>query len=321
MADDEFIGRERERAQLAAPMAEALAGHGSLILVAGEAGVGKTTLARQALTGSRLAVLEGFATPGGASAFAPLVEVLRAHLRSTAGGPLIEGPLADHLALLLPELGPATREGDPATLFEAIRLALATIAVRQPTAIFLDDLQWADDATLELLPALARTLPEEPLLILAAYRSDELPRAHPIRRMRSELPRSCRLEQVVVEPLDAAATAALVDQTLGPATPALRRVVFDRTDGIPLYVTELAAALAASGRLQQGPSGLELLDGAEVPLRTVCVMPYSCGRPGFPTMLAPRPWRRLWRGRSSTLSWYGRLRDWTLGLRNCSATA
>jgi tetratricopeptide (TPR) repeat protein len=101
---------------------------------------------------------------------------------------------------------------------------------------------------------------------LAAYRSDELPRAHPIRRMRSELRRSGRLQQVVVEPLDAAATAALVDQSLGPATPALCRVVFDRTDGIPLYVAELAAALAASGRLQQGPSGLELLDGAEVPL-------------------------------------------------------
>ena len=102
------------------------------------------------------------------------MEVLRAHLRSAADGPLIEGPLADHLALLLPELGPATPKGDPATLFEAIRLALATIAAQQPTAIFLDDLQWADDATLELLPALARTLLEQPLLILAAYRSDEL---------------------------------------------------------------------------------------------------------------------------------------------------
>jgi hypothetical protein len=145
MADDEFIGRERECAQLASPTAEALRGYGSLILVAGEAGVGKTTLVREALSGSGLAVVEGFPTPGGASAFAPLVEVLRAHLRSTASRPLIGGPFVDHLALLLPELGPATREGDPATLFEAIRLALATIAARQPTAIFLDDLQWADD--------------------------------------------------------------------------------------------------------------------------------------------------------------------------------
>jgi DNA-binding NarL/FixJ family response regulator len=266
MADDDFIGREREFAQLVLPIAEVLDGRGSLILLAGEAGVGKTTLARRALTASGLAVLEGFATPGGASAFGPLVEVLRAHLRSTAGGPLIEGPLADHLALLLPELGPATPKGDPATLFEAIRLSLATIAAQQPTAIFLDDLQWADDATLELLPALARTLPEQPLLILAAYRSDELPRAHPIRRMRSELRRSGHLQQLSVEPLDAEATAALVDRILGPVAPSLRQAVFDRTDGIPLYVTELSAALAASGRLQSGASGLELLDGADVPL-------------------------------------------------------
>ena len=63
------------------------------------------------------------------------------------------------------------------------------------------------------------------------------------------------LHQVAVEPLDAAATAALVDRTLGPAAPTLRRAVFDRTDGIPLYVTELAAALAASGRLKSGTFG------------------------------------------------------------------
>ena len=266
MADDEFIGRERECAQLALPIAEALDGRGSLILLAGEAGVGKTTLARRVLAGSGLAVLEGLATPGGASAFAPVVEVLRAHLRSRPGRPLIEGPLADHLALLLPELGPASPRGDPATLFEAIRLALATIAAQHPTAIFLDDLQWADNATLELLPALARALPEQPLLILAAYRSDELPRAHPIRRIRSELRRSGHLRQVSVEPFDAEATAALVGRILGPVAPTLRRAVFDRTDGIPLYVTELSAALSASGRLQSGSSGLVLLDGAEVPL-------------------------------------------------------
>jgi predicted ATPase len=193
------------------------------------------------------------------------VEALRAYLRS-ADGPLIEGPLAAHLALLLPELGPAAAEGDPATLFEAIRLAVATIAARHPTALFLDDLQWADDATLELLPALARTLPEQPLLMLAAYRSDELPRTHPIRRMRSELRRSGHLRQVVVEPLDAEGTDALVERALGSAAPTLRRAIFDRTDGIPLYVTELAAALVASSRLHAGPAGMELLDGADVPL-------------------------------------------------------
>ena len=84
--------------------------------------------------------------------------------------------------------------------------------------------------------------------------------------MRSELRRSGHLRQVVVEPLDAEGTDELGERTLGSAAPTLRRAIFDRTDGIPLYVTELAAALVASGRLHSGPAGMELLDGADVPL-------------------------------------------------------
>jgi AAA ATPase domain len=177
--DQLLIGREREQAQLWAWAADALAGRGSLVLLAGEAGVGKTTLARRALAGSGLEVLEGVGVQGGTSAFGPVVEVLRAHLRIEGGGPLVEGPLAAHLALLLPELGPPAAEGDRATLFEAIRLALAAIAARRPAALLLDDLQWADDATLELLAALARSLDTQPLLILGAFRSDERPGTTP----------------------------------------------------------------------------------------------------------------------------------------------
>jgi DNA-binding NarL/FixJ family response regulator len=264
--DQVLIGRERERAQLRAWAADALGGRGSLVLLAGEAGVGKTTLVRRALAGSGLEVLEGVGVQGGTSAFGPVVEVLRAHLRSAEAGPLVEGPLAAHLALLLPELGPPAAEGDRATLFEAIRLALAAIAARRPAALLLDDLQWADDATLELLAALARSLDTQPLLVLGAFRSDELPRGHPIRGLRSELRRAGRLRQVAVEPLGAEATAALLERTLGTAGPSLRRAVFDRTDGVPFFVNELGSALAASGRLEAGPSGLELLEGEDVPL-------------------------------------------------------
>jgi len=264
--DDQLIGREREQARLQAWAAEVFAGRGSLVLLAGEAGVGKTSLARRALAGSGLQVLEGVGTQGGTSAFGPVVEVLRAHLRSEGGGPLVEGPLAGHLALLLPELGPPAAETDRATLFEAIRLALAAIAARGPAAVFLDDLQWADDATLELLGALARSLDTQPLLVLGAYRSDELPRDHAIRRLRSELRRAGRLRQVTVESLGAEATATLLERTLGAAGPTLRRAVFDRTDGVPFFVNELGSALAAGGRLQAGLSGLELLEGEDVPL-------------------------------------------------------
>src|SRR5919199_869255 len=105
----ELVGREAERAALTRAVAAAVESSGGLVLLAGEAGGGKTTPARDAL-------------PGG---------------------------------VLLPELGAPPERGDRATLFEAVRCALTTIAGRRPTAILLDDLQWADDGTLELLPVLA----------------------------------------------------------------------------------------------------------------------------------------------------------------------
>ena len=264
--DDQLIGREREQAQLHAWVTAARAGRGSLVLLAGEAGVGKTTLARAALAGSGLQILEGFGVQGGTGAFGPVVEVLRSSLRAAGGGPLVEGPLAAHLALLLPELGPPAPGSDRATLFEAVHQALAAVAARRPAALLLDDLQWADDATLELLGALARSVDAQPLLLLGAFRSDELPRGHAIRRLRGELRRAGRLRQVAVEPLGPEASAALLERALGTVAPSLRRAVFDRTDGVPFFVNELGSALAASGRLAAGPAGLELLAGADVPL-------------------------------------------------------
>jgi DNA-binding NarL/FixJ family response regulator len=261
----ELIGRDREQAQLQVWVTEALAARGSLVLLGGEAGVGKTTLVQHSLADSGLQILEGFAVQGGTTPFGPIVEALRCYLRA-GGQPLIEGPLAAHLAMLLPELGTPAPGGDRATLFEAIRQALAEIAARCPTAIFLDDLQWADDATPELLGALARTLDSHPLLLLGAFRSDELPRGHPIRGLRSELRRVGRLRQLTVEPLAAEPSATLLEQTLGRVAPSLRRAVYDRTDGVPFYIRELGSALAASGRLVAGPSGLELLAGEDVPL-------------------------------------------------------
>src|SRR6266536_2415030 len=203
----------------------------------------------------------------GAGAYGPVIAALRSYLRSEGGGLPIRGPLAQHLALLLPELGFTPAPGDRATLLEAIRSALAGIAAHRPAAVFLDDLHQADDATLELIAALARSIEHEPLLILGAYRSDEIPRAHPIRRMRSELRRARHLRELAVEPLDAEAGAALLERVLGAvAAPSLRRAVFDRTDGVPFFIEELGLALAASRRLQQGPLGLELLEGKDLPL-------------------------------------------------------
>src|SRR5919199_6472531 len=239
---------------------------GGLLLLAGEGGVGKTTLARDALIGTELLVLEATATPGLSSPFGPIVAVLRAYLRIVPGGLDGCGPLARYLGVLLPELGAPPERGDRATLFEAVRCALTTIARRRPTVIVLDDLQWADDATLELLPVLAGAIAEEPLLLLGVYRSEEVSRAHLLRRMGSDLRRARRLNELVVQPLAAEETAVLARRVLGrPPGSALATMLFMRTQGIPLFVEELAQALVSSGRLREGRRGLELAGGGELP--------------------------------------------------------
>ena len=263
--DEQLIGREREQAELRPVLAAARAGHGGLILLAGEAGVGKTCLAEDVLADADLSVLTGAAYQDLVLPYGPIVTVLRSYLRTTPEGLHGCGPLAPYLALLLPELGAPPSGADRAMLFEAIRDAFTAIGRRRPTAVFLDDLHWADSATLDLLPMLAAALAQEPLLIIAAYRSDEIPRGHPLRRVRTDLRRAGRLREVVVEPLDATQTTDLAARILGgrPNT-TLAATLFDRTQGLPFFVEELAAALVASGRLIHEPKSVGLALDADV---------------------------------------------------------
>jgi DNA-binding NarL/FixJ family response regulator len=260
-----FVDRDHERSEIGAFLADAHGGGSTLLLIAGEAGVGKSTLVRVALREHGLDAVEGGARQDGTPPYGPVAEVLRGlrHLRR----PAVDGSLRRELARLLPELGAPAGVDDPGALREAIRAYLAEAATDGPIAIVLDDLQWADHATLELLPALARSLDGVEVAIVAAYRSDELPRTHPVRRMRSELRRGGRLRELTVGPFDVSNTAELLAATLGadPA-PTLTAAVFDRTDGVPFFVQELGTALAARNRVRSGPRGLELTNDDDLPI-------------------------------------------------------
>ena len=254
-----LIGRSREYGALLDALAAARAGRGGLLLVTGEAGVGKTRLVQTALDQSQLLCLTASLNPESAAPYAPIVSVLRAYRQRAPQAYADCGALAGYLALLLPELGQPPAESDAATLFEAIRCALGSIAAQQPLAILLDDLQWADYATLELLPALAAACASQPLLLVGVYRSDEIARGHPLRRMRLDLRRRGRLHEIALEPLDQAETALLAAQALGGSpSPALAATLHHRTQGLPFFIEELAAALAAAGRVRPGPAGVEL---------------------------------------------------------------
>jgi predicted ATPase/DNA-binding CsgD family transcriptional regulator len=270
MAAGGLIGRDQERARLGELLERAVAGEGGFALLSGEAGVGKTSLLDELVESSESAVLRGAAAHDSTPAYGPVVAALRSHLRAAPEALDECGPLREHLGLLLPELGPAPDEVETRTLQEAVRCALVGVAAERGALVVLDDLQWSDAATLELLAEIVPTLAESRLLIVGAYRSDELSREHPLRRMRTELrrrrsPAAATAAEIALEPLDEAGTAALLEGLLGePPSPPLVRAVHDRAQGLPFFLEELAGALAGEGRLQPGPAGLELADDSEV---------------------------------------------------------
>ena len=263
-----LIGRQSEQKELNHLLNDVLNKKGKLVLVAGEAGMGKTRLVEECLKQSRLLMLKTAISETATPSYGPIVAVLRQWLRvsKTADFAQCES-LTPYLATLLPELGPVPAKSDQNTLFEAIRCALSTIAHQQPTAVFLDDLQWADNATLELLPTLVDTLKNEPLILIGTYRSDEIPRGHPMRRLRLELRRARQLQEIVVEPLSQVETGQLAQQILGETVShTLISMLYDRTQGMPLFVEELAATLGKSNHLQPSSQGLELIPGEDIPV-------------------------------------------------------
>src|SRR5262245_12731073 len=166
----QLVGRRAERERLGHALDEARMGAGSLVLIAGEAGVGKSRLAEEAAAAAGVTAIWGRTSHVGGPPYAPIVAALRAYLRANPGGLDECGSLRAHLALILPELGNPAPTTDRATLFEAVRRAFEQVA-HTPHVVVLDDLQWSDDATLDLLAALAEPLTNLPLVILAAYRS------------------------------------------------------------------------------------------------------------------------------------------------------
>ena len=238
------------------------------MLVSGEAGIGKSRLIAEVAVRARDAlVISGAATSSGTAPYGPLVAALRVHLRSDPSAFAGCGPLMTHLALILPELGASDVVSDRPTLFESIRCAVAHLARDRLVLMVLDDLHWSDEATLELLSALAEPVGELSLLVLGSYRSDGLPRDHGVRRLRHELRRSGRLDEVTLGPLVPDEVAVLLAAAFGdrPA-PSLVSSVHDATQGTPFFVEELAGALRVSGALHAGRGGLELARHGEVPL-------------------------------------------------------
>lgn len=224
-------------------------GAGRCVLVTGEAGIGKSRLASHALRRAGLVTYSGVARSGVAEPYNPVAQVLRECLRQRPDLPDACGPLTPHLAHLLPELGVPAPDTGPAALVEALRRAFAAMASTGPVAVLLDDLHWAGEATMQLLPSLASELREVPLLLVIAAR-DEVPAdTQRLRRLRAQLRRVCDVVELPLQPLDREHTALLVRAVAGAGVDDdTIEALHDRAHGIPFYVEELAASLGLEGR-------------------------------------------------------------------------
>ena len=266
-----FVGRVEELDVLEAALGRATNSEPAVVLVGGEAGVGKTRLvaeltAHRAIDGTR--VLTGGCVPvgDGALPYAPIVEAFRplpAELGADAVRELA-GPSWPELARLLPGLGepPGGRPGPAAQtrLFELLLGVLGRLGEWSPVALVVEDLHWADRSTRDLLAFLVRNLRRERVLVVVSYRSDE-PGTDWLGSYLAVLDRSGRAQRVELPRLDRAETVAQLVGILGAAPPfELVDAVFGRSEGNPLFTEELLGAIrAGSGELP--PTLRDLLRG------------------------------------------------------------
>ncbi|RIQ32532.1 LuxR family transcriptional regulator [Jiangella rhizosphaerae] len=247
-----LVGREAQLADLRAAHAVACAGEPVTVLVGGEAGIGKTRLAEEfvaevAAAGTRTVAGQSVPLDGEGPAFAPLVGALRGLHAEFGAQRLLElaGPGGETLAGLVPELGVAPAEGPEGRgrLYEVVTSLFERVAADRPLVVVLEDLQWADSPTRDLLRFLVRGVRDAQLMLLATYRSDELHRGHPLRPLLAELDRLRQVRRIELPRLDADEVVQQLRELLGrpPERAHVDRVI-KRSEGIPFFVEELAHA-------------------------------------------------------------------------------
>ena len=246
------IGRRDELARLQEIYREATSGRTRTVLLGGDAGVGKTTLidAFAADAGGVMpSVLRGQCVPLGGDGlpYAPIAGVLRA-LLARYGADTVQswaGPAAADVASLLPELGERSGpvDAERLRLFEAVVILLERAAAQQPVIVVVEDVHWADDSTRDLIQFVVSALPEAALCLVMTFRTDELTRRHPLRPFLADLVRWPGAMRIDLGPLGPEEVRALVSTvTGGRPTAALAEEIYRRSEGIPYFAEELAAA-------------------------------------------------------------------------------
>ena len=227
-----LVGRSRELARLRVAVDDAIGGHGGVLLVSGEAGIGKTRLVLEAAeVAQQLGARTAWATcAADAPAYWPWRQVLR-------GAGVDEG--------LLDTGDPSIDDGARFRLFEAVADRLHAASRDHSLVAVLDDVQWADAPSLRLLAFVGRSLQARSLLVLGTFRDTEVRAGHPLSQVVSEL--GAALSVVSLEGLGPQGVEWLLAERIGAVSEELARDVQVRTGGNPFFVREIAHLLDERG--------------------------------------------------------------------------
>jgi class 3 adenylate cyclase len=274
LAGGVFVGRERELERLREATDAALGGRGSLQLLVGEPGIGKTRAAEELATFARVSGARVYwgrcREDEGAPAYWPWVQAIRSYARDSDPVALAWqlGAGAAEVAQLIPEVAekldiePAQGSDSEEArfrLFDSVTSLLLAAARDRPLVIVLDDLHWADEPSLLLLRFAARELGSSGLLILGTYRDVELGRHHPLARVLGEISGLEGSGRIPLKGLSVGAVERYIEMTAGAPAPArLAEAVQQQTDGNPFFVGEVVRLLASEGKLTAGGDVAEL---------------------------------------------------------------
>lgn len=267
LAGGVFVGREAEMEELRAGLEDALSGHGRLLLLTGEPGIGKTRAAEELATYARLRkaqVLWGRCYEGkGAPAYWPWVQAVRTYVHDREPQALLAemGSGASDIAQMISEVReklpglppPPALEPEQARfrLFDGFATFLKNAGKAQPLVVVLDDVHWADRSSLLLLQFVARELRDARLLVIGTYRDVEVGRQHPLAETMAELTRGQLSQRILLRGLGEHDVARFIEITAGIKPPAsLVQAVHRETDGNPFFVNEVVRLLVAEGRLE-----------------------------------------------------------------------
>ncbi|HLZ66677.1 MAG TPA: AAA family ATPase [Aliidongia sp.] len=290
-----FAGRAEPLQQLLALLQRAMSGAPQAVFISGEPGIGKTTLVQQFLTQARkhndFVVAQGHCIEGfaGVEPYYPVLEAL---------GDLCRGSGNAGVARTLLELAPSWAAQMPAQIFAAqlgasrqpivpdpqnrmmreVCCLFEALATKRPLVLILEDLHWADFATIDFLSALCRRRSSAKLLLIATYRPEDLTAArHPLKRMTHDLALRKFCSEIELAPLSTAAIGEVLAGGAGGkrVSPTFTRFMETRTGGNPLFMRVTLDHLFENGEISRTAHGWQPLVALD---KLACEVPPTLAR-------------------------------------------